>query len=273
MFNLRQRLFGKKLGHKKNPRIVTFGSCLSFYTAREYVRLFGGKVVSTVYHNRSDAFVGKMLDKAWPVIPMAELQKELGIEDTRVDKTQNIDSIPYKILRNQFQDYMGLHRLPQGTPLFEILESQDVDIIIVDNYMDLSARLAIADNDDSQAIFLTLNKKYVDVKSGGRDWQIGGFLPPAEGVRHMRRILDFFHKAVPGAHVIFMHFPHSTYADSPERVARTKEYEALLSSHRDTYVIPCLNIRKPFRTQQKQHFATGQYCAYAAMVHQYVTKK
>lgn len=77
-------------------RIATFGSCLSRYTANSFVKLYGGEIVSSVYHNRSDAFVGKFIEKNWIIEDYASV-KNLLKNDTQFE---NIDQKSSQILKN-----------------------------------------------------------------------------------------------------------------------------------------------------------------------------
>ena len=239
------------------PNIVTFGSCLSRFTSQRYIRFFGGKLISSVYHNRSEAFCGRLLDHSWYVDPFDEIMASLVQEDQHQDK----DSEASQMLKNQYLDTIGLHRLNTGCPLFDAVKSGNIDLFIVDNYMDLAARLISQPGKPTSGLFLKLNS----IQNKNTPWEMGSYLSPADGVNNMYRVLDFFRKYNPHARIVFINFPHNTYASSPERVARTEEYAALFDyPHCD--VIPSLTIPEINQTEVKMHFEPMQYAAYAGVI-------
>lgn len=241
-------------------RILTFGSCLARYTANNYTKLFGGEVVTSVFHNRADAFVGRFIDRNWISYEFEEMDRLLRTHNAE----DNPDADPALILRNQYEEWIGLHRLPEGIGLFEGLRQKSYDLIIADNYMDLAGRLVSKRGDSRAGIFL----RPADFEAEDSKWVYGDFLEPKVGVQCMMRILEFFKSEVPKARVVFMNFPYSTYKVL-HRIKRTKEYQRLFSFD-GALIIPCIEIRPSFRTSSNQHYKHGQYCAYAGWIYQHL---
>lgn len=253
----------KKYHEKKKLRIITFGSCLARYTADYYVRFFGGRVVSSVYHNRSDAFVGKFINKDWEIYEHSYILPLLK-QDNVVENTDNQTS---RLFRNQYSETMGTHNLSQGKLLFDTLNEQKADMIIIDNYVDLSVLLLRFGKSDKEGIFLRPR----DLKEDYTDFTLSGYLSPEEAVLSMQKIITFFREKIPSSIIVFMNFPYNTYDNKHNRIVRTQDYERLFTLS-DGLVIPCLTIDKALQTHEKRHFKHEQYCAYAGMVHYYVTK-
>lgn len=240
-------------------RIATFGSCLSRYIANNYTKIFGGYLVSSVYHNRSDAFIGRFIKKDWVETDFAEIAATLKI---KVDDG-DVENNPVRILKNQYPEWMGKHRLSRGKPFLDLIRSGQVDVVIVDNYMDLAGRL-VSDH-ESNGFFMRLG----DFSSVNHQWKTRDYLSPEEGVKNMTQIIDFIRQHQPAAKIIFINFPHNTYSESPDRVRRTKIYEELFS-YEGIMIIPCQEVQPLFQTKDKQHFKAQQYCAYAGMINYYV---
>ena len=255
-----------QLQNNSTPNIVTFGSCLSRYTSNHYVRLFGGKIISSVYHNRSDAFCGRLLDQSWYIDPFDEIKSSLLKEE---QQSSNQDNNSTQILKNQYLETIGLHRLSSGQPLFDAVKSGKVDLFVVDNYMDLAARLVKQPSKPTSGLFLRIYDFAVPEKikdrSKGEAWAIGEHLSPEDGIKYMSRILDFFREYNPAARIVFINFPHNTYSHSPERVARTQEYERLFN-YQGCDIIPCMTIPEMNQTEDKMHFKPTQYAAYAGLI-------
>ena len=236
-------------------KIATFGSCLSRYTANHYIKLYDGTVISSVYHNRSDAFIGKFIDKNWKTIPIESLADNLK-DSPDVDA----DNLPINILKNQYEETMGLHRLSKGIPFLKAIENQEIDLLIMDNYIDLGAKLVKSNNFDG--LFFKLG----DIENN--NLEILDYLSPDESVENMNKIIGFFKEKSPKTQIIFINFPHNTYEGSIDRIKRTKIFESQFKP--SISVIPCLDVHPSFQTDQKQHFKGQQYCAYAGMVHQII---
>ena len=241
-------------------RILTFGSCLARYTANNFIKLFGGEVVTSVFHNRSDAFIERFVDRNWVSYEFEEMNRLLR----PLSADDNPDADPALILRNQYEEWIGLHRLPKGIGLFEGLRHKSYDLIIADNYMDLAGRLVSKPGDSRAGIFL----RPTDFEVEDPNWVYGDFLTPEAGVHYMKRILEFFRSQAPEAKLVFMNFPYNTYK-AMNRIKRTKEYQRLFSFD-GALVIPCIEIRPIFQTASKQHYKREQYCAYAGWIYQHL---
>lgn len=235
--------------------IVTFGSCLSRYTANQYVRLFEGTIISSVYHNRSDAFVGKFIDKNWNISPFETVAGQILGE-----RALNADNNPNNILKNQYAEWIGLHRLAKGIPLLQVLEQKMPDLIIMDNYMDLAGKLMV--NEHGEGYFLRLS----DLKPKSNNWTTpNSYLSPEDGIAAMKTIIAYFRNYVPNAKIVFINFPHNTYVGSLDRIRRTQEYEQKFHCE-NVHIIPCMTVPEVYQTEDKQHFKSQQYAAYAGMI-------
>ena len=119
-------------------RIATFGSSFARQVANNYALLFDGKVVSSVCHNRSDYFCNQLLQKqAEPEALSALLDLPFPEQQLNEDREDNI----LQTLKNQSLQTVGLHRLGKGMNFFQAIESRIIDLLIIDNGIDLTARL------------------------------------------------------------------------------------------------------------------------------------
>ncbi|WP_198337002.1 hypothetical protein [Psychrobacter celer] len=243
-------------------KIIAFGSCLSRFVANHYIKIFGGKLVSCVYHNRSDAFVKRFITEEWSAIDIEKIFKNLEQDISLVDE----DNKAINILNNQTVEKLGKHRLSKGTNVLTAL-NEDIDLIIVDNYMDLSARLAFHKSEDENGIFINLgNLKGKFVNSYYSD----DYMTPQSAVQHMSTIIKYFQIHAKNAQVVFINFPYNTYSDK-NRVERAKEYEQLSIDAFDCHVIKALNVHQSYQTKDKQHFKPPQYAAYAGIINNLVS--
>lgn len=235
-------------------RIVSFGSCLSRYAVNQYVQLFGGRLEACVYHNRSDAFVGRFVERDWPELDFESLRGALlpDAEEARL------------ILENQCRGGLGRHRLNSGTPLLDLADRGGVDLIVLDNYMDLSARLL--EHADQTRVFL----RPADLGAhASAQWLAGDLIEVEAAVRCMQQIARWLRERFRDAALVFLCFPHNTYQAAPLRVERSRRYQDLLRLD-DALIVPCLTVPLRYQTPQRQHFKSGQYAAYAGIIYQYL---
>ena len=252
-------------------KIATFGSCLSRYTANYYIRLYKGELISSVYHNRSDAFIGTCIEKKWKQPDLEHL-----LANFKQSPDYDPDSLPLNILTNQYIDTVGLHRLKNGLPFLQVLENNLADVIIMDNYLDISAKLIRSSEFDG--IFFKVNDLNIDnqdlkpvqnieLNLDSLELEMTELLNIEESILNISKIIDFIHEKSPKTKIIFLNFPHNTYEPNSERVKRIKAFEAGFK-HPSAVIVPCLDVHRNFQTSEQQHFKAHQYCAYAGIIWQ-----
>lgn len=231
--------------------IVTFGSCLSRYIARAYKRLYGGEIVSTVYHNRSDYFVDCFVERI--AKPFSIEINEVLIPKLEVELNEDSRSI----VLNQTPENIGKHKLDTELGLFEVLERGDVQLVIFDNFMDVSARISTGKGATG---FLRRG----DYENYDAHFSLGGYIDPGMSSKYFTRIVDFFSARVPSAQLCFVHFPYNTYEDEARRIRSLNFLKSF--THPRALNIPPLDVPKIYRTEEPSHFAEPQYAAYAGMI-------
>lgn len=245
--------------------VATFGSCLARFAADEYVRKYRGRVVSSVYHNRSDLFVGKFVTGSWTAPALDEvltsLKSDSGCEDA--------DNKSSNIVLNQYEQGLGRHRLPRVQPLLKLVDAHHLDLIVVDNFVDIGARLAKRRACSEDGILLRLSDLDEQCRAS---WTLTPMLEVDKAVASMRETVLFFRQKQPRATIVFINFPHTTYQGDERRVARIKEYERRFAMD-DVFVIPCLEVLPAHRTPDRHHFAAQHYERYADLIHAHLCER
>ena len=179
--------------------IATFGSSLARQVANNYAQLFDGKVISSVCHNRSDYFCKQLLQqRAEPEHLNTLLQRPLPDELINLDKEDNVQ----QTLRNQAMATVGMHRLSKGVNFFQAVESGVIDLLIVDNSFDLTARLSSRPDFPDEAFYIRASD--LDVIAKGEKWQQNELLTPGMSAENMSKLLDFVHQASPKTLIVFI---------------------------------------------------------------------
>lgn len=228
--------------------IITFGSCLSRRTAERYKNAFNAKIVSSVYHNRSDIFLDRFVGDSNKPLDANSLARKYEIDDA--------DQMA--LLTNQSPDGIGKHLLPDGNQLFDALGRDDISLILVDNFMDV-ASTAWHDPSSGDSFFATSPK----LKSNSSLQKLPYLTPDAAAV-NTRRIVSEFKARQPNTPIVFLHFPFSTYVGDQRREVWGKDFAKQLRL--GIPEIPPIFIPMAMRGDEPSHFSEQMYFAYAGMV-------
>lgn len=246
--------------------ILTFGSCMSRFTANQYCKLFGGQVVSSVYQNRSDFFVGNHIDKSLESFTFQEIEPYF-FQNSNKQKAPEFSTV--SIIKDQLAGTLGLHQLSKKEHLFSILEKGCVDIIVADNFVDIGAKLMFRNDNKNKKIFL----RQKDINNFDNSWGVGELISPDTGAEYMSRILSLFRGYLPNAYIMFINFPYNTYMDSPRRVERTKAYQSALNLKLDRcMVLESLDIPLNYQTHERQHYKKEHYSYCAGILFGYINR-
>ena len=244
-------------------RIATFGSCMSWNIGLTYRKLFGGKVVSAVYHNRSDHFLACHIDKRITLPPFKEM---LPLLLSEAEEQKEPEERATQILRNQYPDGIGLHRLGKLGILFPTaVKARKIDLLLLDNYIDLAGRMIRCIDGPLAGTQVFLRASDFLPTSG--KWELGPSLGVDESLANMGRIVAWVREHSPDTHIAFCCFPHNTYEGKPEWVERASSFSSRLDLP-GTLTIPALDVPKSMQTKHKQHFEVAFYAALAGIVHQ-----
>lgn len=208
-----------------------------------------GEIQGAVYHNRIDRFVNTYIAKSAKEVQRADLDTLVFSEKGR--RRGNT------MIRNQLEhSSLGLHGTP-GQPGFLGALNGEVDLIILDNYVDLIARQFISPT--GEAVFLTSS----DLADSGVFELEKQRLPIEEALLHWRCLIDWLAVKQPGARLVFINFPFGQHR-SKEMVSRTFHFEAGFG-HGRVSTIPVLPIRPDF-ILTPSHFQQAQYAMYAGYI-------
>jgi len=140
---------------------------------------------------------------------------------------------------NQYEEYLGTHELEGYKSLF-LLDEEEVDLIILDNFMDISAKLVKLDD---QHFPFFMNTGFV--KNGLENMQITDFLDVEKSINNWRLIIDFLKNLFPKAKFVFLSFQYSTLVDKPERFNLAKSFNTKMSqalSDSNVFFIPSMFV-------------------------------
>ena len=247
--------------------VAVIGSCLSNLTAIKLVQDYQFKRICNVAHNRSDCFINSFLDKKKEQVSLHEL------ENTFVFKADKHE-IGWQILKNQYRPYLGQHELPNVKPFLDI-EEGGIDLFILDNFMDVAARLVRFKNKSEYFPFF-INQDFLE--QGDAELEIVDFLDVESSVANWKQIVDSLKILHPRARFVFLSFQYATLVNKQDRFDRSRAFSKIMSdyfSNTDIMFIPSL-ITEPELTMGVEdwaHFNQAIYKALAGVIFLNVTTR
>ncbi|WP_156467819.1 MULTISPECIES: hypothetical protein [unclassified Methylobacterium] len=236
-------------------RLATFGSCLSRIVGNQIIKELHAEIISSVYHVRSDAYIGRFIENNWTEYSLDVLKETFYKKPTTAS---TLEESVEQIILNQDRLSIGGHALDVFVPFPSALESQP-DLIIVDNHVDLGARLCRKLEDERAGSFVL----WQDDHPG---WTLGQLLSGEEGAGNMSRLLAHFRAVAPVAAIVFINFPYSAYGEDSERADRARRYERALIQPHDALVLPLRDIPEERWGNDSAHFKAVQYRDFATEI-------
>ncbi|QRM55847.1 hypothetical protein [Sinorhizobium sp. BG8] len=238
-------------------KIATFGSCLSRFTAMNYARMFRGEIVGAVYHNRIDRFVRTYVRNEVPELPISEFVK--------ANYDQSTSKLKVMVDNQMMNGTLGLHGVAKGRPGFMTAIEEQLDLVLLDNYVDIIARQCHLQGYPSGGIFanprelpqlqgrLVLDAEYLDMK---------------EAVAYWGELINWIRARQRGTKIFFLNFPMKHHHNAL-MAERTTEFASLFASKR-VNVVPLMEV-PPSLVRTPSHFSPAYYSMLAGYI-RYVTR-
>ncbi|MBV9785993.1 MAG: hypothetical protein JO264_19500 [Acidisphaera sp.] len=225
-------------------KTLTIGSCLSNLTVTWLKMDYGFDQTHNVQHMRSDAFVTYYVERTAKMIPLDFMNSYLKGSERWATEAQ-------KYLLNQYRETLGFHELLDSkdpdTDFFQDIQSQKVDVIVMDNFMDVAAQLMRPKNwSEWRNSPLFLNPHfYANQDEICRDFEFTGHITPEDSAACWLKIYRFIRKLQPAAKMFFLSFMYATSTDSAERYHRAREFYlnfSQLARGEDLFLVPPLDL-------------------------------
>ncbi|MDW9973884.1 hypothetical protein GOB98_28865 [Sinorhizobium meliloti] len=227
-------------------RTISIGSCFS---KRVAVKVAGAKLVSSVYHNRSDVLLHTLQTHGLAQRSLADICNYLSVPAEPDDPFS-----PYSILSNQSREGLGLHDLPNGIPLLQALRTSSVDLILLDNFVDLVGRLT----ETEVGNYFCKHERFVPPSNS----RLGPRLLPDQAARNFEWIVADLIRRQPGALIVMLQFPINNYPSADRRQWGW--------DFRDALNLPDAVLNIPVRRVRADgvpyHFASSEYARYARQI-------
>jgi hypothetical protein len=255
---------------ENKPNVLVFGSCLSNLTAARLVAKFNFKQTHSVHHNRSDVFIDYHLEKNKEMIPLDYLESHLFYK-------KPLEKEARQFLRNQYAEYLGFHDLldnkREGHTFFDDIEEFSFDVILLDNFMDIAAKLVTWKTHkrySDRKIFLNIGFYENEAELTPQFWH-DEYLTPKQSVENWIRIYRWIREKQPKAKIYFLSYHYCSSLTAPDRFARIKGFYTCFSEQAkacDLVILPPLNVRPSLTKGEVDwpHFDDAVYDALAGII-------
>lgn len=253
-------------------KIGSFGSCLSNMVVNRLTKRFGGSKSFHVYRHRSDQFYFYHVEKNRQIVPREYIEYKLEKLEPTEKVRAEANYVPLKeVLDNQYSK-LGKHGVVSDDSFFDILEKQSLDIIIIDNYLDMSAILSYPKDKDFENSPVFLRKDFFS--NYDEYFTFGDKISIQDSMFYFTKIIEFFRSYQPNAEIYFLNYPYNTYINNVNRQKRAKQFEDEFSSS-DATVVPAATISKNFQIENDPaHFDDSIYVAYSGFIYfNYLVKR
>jgi hypothetical protein len=239
-------------------KVVTFGSCLSRYSVNALQARSGVQLLGAVYHNRIDRFVDHYVDRISDE-PSTELIAKMVLSEGGAGRCN-------LMLDNQLTTRkLGHHAIHNQLGFMKALDGE-LDLIVLDNFVDLVAKLA-APKGSNPSLFLTfsdctninelfdIEKNYLDIDLAIEKWH---------------KLIAWIKKKQPNTPIAFFNFPlhHHTNTLMQERSKAFAEW----FQNDDCFIVPDCPVH-PSLIDTPSHFRTMQYSMYAGIIEMVVKNR
>lgn len=249
-------------------KIGIFGSCLSSDPAAHLSSQYGCTQHLRVFHNRSDQFIKYHIEgRQYPY----QLEEECA---TRAAKEH--EKSARNILFNQSPTSIGFEGPLQteansrgAFSLTERVKNLDLDIILIDNFMDIVGRLLRRKEKTGDEIFFPSHFAK-DSEALTEKYELTKHLLPSESAENFLRIVRFFRATNPNASIVFICWHATSSRSNRERLSRILDFYRIFSHtavHEDITIIPPLQVSESYTNGAKDwyHLDSRAYKAIAGL--------
>jgi hypothetical protein len=224
--------------------------------------LFDAQLLSCVFHNRSDAFIENHLQLKKRGLP--NLDRLLKSLDMPLRHRQTI----VQSIKNQYPEYLGKHLLPDGMHFVDALDTETLDLIIIDNYMDITPVLKSPRWAPDASVFVN----HAHIKNA-KDILVNDAkaLSVTASVQNFQRICQIIRQKQPEATIVFLQFPYNLYA-SKKRHHRCTLFQQMfhLEGLDNVLIMPPVTVPLEYMDGVPQHYTPEQYTFYAGIIYAFI---
>lgn len=243
--------------------VISFGSCLSNITVSIMYKMFGIKVLSTIANVRSDQFYHYFIAKDKIMIPREYIENNLiSLSENENDPNY----VPYQqMLDYQYPETLGQRGLAK-TNFFDAIYKEKVDVVIIDNYVDISAKLSYPKQYDQYKDSPIMIRKQ-DFSNYDDFFVLGEQLDYHQSIYYFNELVKYIKSFQPDVTIYFIHYPYNTYVNNYERQKKARAFERLFKNANIT-IVPAANIPPLYRKENDPaHFEMEVYNTLAGFIY------
>lgn len=207
--------------------IITFGSCMSEGILSQIQPLISEKIIhlNHVIHNRTDYFIDAFISRSSQPSNINSLNYADVSSSLDFPGSDLIDLCQFYI-DNQSSDKIGINKIQGRVSFFENISNASIDMIICDNFMDISSKI-VYDLNHLNKYFLFSGAFSDCVFKKNFNWL--DFLTPEASLFNWKAIFDWFMHKQPQARIVFFPFPASVHGHNDRHsLVRNRDFITLI---------------------------------------------
>ena len=204
-------------------RVGHFGSCLSAIPAACLVHDYQWVEAFRIHHNRSDQFIEYYIDESVEIPKPAAIGRGISPKpEFYADATA--------IIENQLPPYIGFENTLRSNcrddSNFQLdIKTNPCDVIILDNFMDVTARLHSADFSGAGVSKFFLPEHLYDIdRTVFPEMVLGEHIEPLRSAENWLKIALHFRNVNPNSKIFMNCWSHSTSRGNVERYNRIVDF-------------------------------------------------
>lgn len=240
--------------------VLSFGSCLSGNIANLMKKTYGSSVLSSVSGVRSDILYHYHIAKDKDIIPRSYIDGKL------IQTTSNLNDPNYvspdKLLEYQYPEKS---KFSTSANFIEDIKTKKIDLMILDNHIDLSAKLSYPTQykDFSNSPIFLRKQDYINFDDF---FTLGEQLTCSESIYYINKLIDFVKSYHPDLNIYFINYPYNTYILNEKRQSKARLYEKIFFRD-DITIVPSPTIQKNMQKENDpSHFQSEIYTSLAGFV-------
>ena len=217
---------------------MVIGSCLSGMPCAFLMSEYKWQRPTNAAVMRSDYFVGAFLDGSIVPPDREEFRSRFQWKEAFAIEGE-------RWFNEGFRDGVGTFEVPNASAgLFEVLEEQKIDVVLMDNLHDTHQLLLRTAEDDTFALPFSMSR-CMNEHDLAREFHYGPPLSAIESATNWLRIIEFIRSKQPDAQVIFHCAQTCTMNDYRDRQSRAAEFYkvfAPLARNTGALVVPPVDL-------------------------------
>lgn len=255
-------------------KIASLGSCMSEGVISQILNKKGRDkfdYVNHVIHNRSDYFLETFILRTNAQPDIDSVSRLLDVPHRDEFGDLNLFEECVKYLQNQSEEGLGVNQVHKRRSFLENVVAGNIDLILCDNFMDISSMLVEMKGSAAQKFFVFSGAFSSDTFE--KNFKFVDYLSPDQAIENWKAIFSWLKHFNPGIEIYFIYYPRSVHGqEGRDPVRRAAEFADAMGKKSlvDAVVIEAPDVSERFIRHRNDwcHYQIEYYSSIAAAIFQ-----